>query len=196
MFVLELGKIKMGMLVCFKSSGGYVDKKIVRYQRRIGFKSPACDYTHVGISAGGQYLVSATWPRSKVQNLLVDYQGRIINFLDCKEFEHNEGLRSMVAFWASSKGNLPYGLMGLFGFLLREKFPCFGSNPLASRKAPFCSMLAVWAFRRVGIDPVKGTATSFITPAHLADSQAFNPVECYKIPWRPFLKKRRFARRG
>jgi len=177
---IDLDKIKMGMLVCFKSDGGWVNNRIVNYQKRIGIPSPACYITHVGVSAGGPYMISARLPRSKVDNIFEQYQGRIISFLYWKGDYFRNEKRKNVAFWAATRSNLPYGILGLIGFWIREWIPFWGINPLSTRKAPFCSMLVAWAFRREGFDPTPGVSTGLVTPGHLAASRSFETVNVYR----------------
>lgn len=177
MIQIDLDKIKMGMILSFRSDGGWSNNQTVRYQRKLGFGPPACYQTHVGMSLGGPYMISARLPKSGVDNILEEYQGRQITFLYWRGEKFRDRGRYKVATWAASRANLPYGWPGLLGFWVRESFPFWGVNPLASRKAPFCSLLGAWALRREGIDPWPGTATDLITPAHFLACPGFETID-------------------
>lgn len=176
---LNLGKIKIGMVVCWESSDSWINRRIVEYQEKIGFSPPASLITHCAISIGGKYITEATWPKSKVGNIIEDYSGRKVYFLYHKSDQFRQKLRYKVALWSATKLNLNYGLLGLIGFRVRLLIPIFGGNPLYSKNYPFCSNLVVWAFRKEGYDICPQVATDLVTPAHIFSSPMFESVNVW-----------------
>jgi hypothetical protein len=166
----------MGLLVCFFSDGGFINNRIVKYQKLAGFTSPSCDITHVGILGPWPYVVGARFPFSEAVNILDAYQGRQYDVLRWKGTGVNDPLLNQVAFWGASKCNLPYGWPGLLGFYIKTALPFIGKNPLSWKKAPFCSQFCGFAFRRVGLDPCPGVPNGDLTPAHLRASDSFIKV--------------------
>lgn len=172
-----LEKLKAGMVVCFESDGGFIDRRIVAYQKKVGFDVAPSLQTHIGIAMGGPYIVEATYPRSRAANILTEYQGRKMTFLYLRGQRFRELKRKNVVIWAATRCNLKYGWPALLGFYLVNLVPLWGSNPLSSKRTPFCSHLAAWAFRRVGFDPFPGISTDLITPAHFYSSTNFEKLK-------------------
>ena len=173
----DLDKVKTGMIVAFESDGGFVNRRIESYQRAIGFDVVASKITHVAVSMGGQYIIEATFPKSKTSNLFVDHQGRKLHFLFFDDEAFRAEQRKNMTIWAATRCNLDYGWPALFGFYLTTILPIWKSNPLSSKRAPFCSYLVAWAMRRIGYDPWEGTASNLITPAHIFSSELFPEID-------------------
>jgi len=173
----DLDKVKTGMIVAFESDGGFVNRRIESYQRAIGFDVVASKITHVAVSMGGQYIIEATFPKSKTSNLFIDHQGRKLHFLFYDDERFRLDNRKNMTIWAATRCNLDYGWLALFGFYLSTLFPIWKSNPLSSKRNPFCSYLVAWAFRRIGYDPWPGTASNLITPAHIFSSELFPEID-------------------
>jgi len=169
----DLDKVKTGMVVAFESSGGFIDRRIESYQRAIGFDVEAAKITHVAVSMGGQYIIEATFPKSKTSNIFVDHQGRKLHFLYYDDEIFRDEQRKNVTIWAATRCNLDYGWPALLGFYLHSILPIWKSNPLSFHRAPFCSYLVAWAMRRLGFDPWPGVASNLITPAHIFASKMF-----------------------
>lgn len=163
----------IGRLICFYNDGSFLGNRIVEYQRMAGFSSPAADITHVGILGPWPYVVGARFPFSEAVNIHETYQGRRYDILKWKGSVSNDPRLCEVAFWGATKCNLPYGLVGLFGFLLKSALPFVGKNPLAWKDAPFCSQYCGFAYRRAGLDPCPGVSNGDLTPAHLRASDLF-----------------------
>lgn len=172
----DLDKIKMGMLVAFESNGSFFSKRVEGYQEYLGFDVEDSIITHVGISMGGPYVIEAKQPKSTTSDILQDHQGRKLRFLYYRGDDFREGKRKNVAAWAASMCNMGYGWKCLPGYYANTILPIWGSNPLGIHVNPVCGYLAIWAFRRMGIDPCPGVATSMITPAHMSASPSFE--EC------------------
>jgi len=179
---VDMDKVKMGMIVCFESSGSFIDRRIEGWQRFCGFDVEAAKITHVAVSMGGPYIIEATFPHSKTSDLLVDHQGRRLHFLYYRGQEFRDSKRKNMALWAATRCNLDYGWPALLGFYLRSIIPIWKSNPLGSKSSPFCSYLVGWAFRRIGIDPWPGLASDLITPAHIFASDMFENYDVRAIP--------------
>lgn len=177
---LDLDKVKMGMVVCFKSDGSFISNRIEAYQKYIGFDVESSKIVHVAVSMGGPFIIEATWPRSRTSNLLEDHQGREYEFLYLRDPEFRLCKRKNVTVWAASRCNLDYGWRALLGFYLQAVLPIFGSNPLHVKRNPFCSYLVAWAFRRVGYDLWPGTSTDMITPAAICSISEFEKMDCTK----------------
>jgi len=165
--------IPMGAILCFYNDGSFIGGRIVEYQERSGFLPPASDIIHIAVSAGGVYAVGATFPRSKTVNILETYQGRRYDVLVWKGLDYLEKYGPRVAFWAATQSNLPFGILGLIGFYVRTILPFVGTNPLDSKRTPFCSQLAGFALRREGIDPWPGVLNGDLTPAHFRANGGF-----------------------
>lgn len=163
----------MGAILCFYNDGSFIGDRIVEYQEKIGFSSPASDVIHIAVSAGGVYAVGATFPRSKTVNILETYQGRRYDVLVWKGLDYLARYGPRVAFWAATQSNLPFGIFGLIGFYVKMILPFVGANPLDSKRTPFCSQLAGFALRREGIDPWPGVLNGDLTPAHFRASKGF-----------------------
>lgn len=177
--MIDYNKVKMGMVLSFRSTGGFIDRRIVGYQRDVGFAPEAASQTHIAVSMGGPYIVEATWPRSKYSDLRVDHQGREITFLYLNNEQFRENCRYKYVVWCATKLNLPYGWKSLFGFYWRLLVPFSWSNPFEAGKTPFCSFLAAWGLRRTGFDPWPGVATDMITPAHFLGCEKFAVIDVF-----------------
>lgn len=178
----DLDKVKTGMIVAFESDGGFVNRRIEAYQRAVGFSARASKITHVAVSMGGQYIIEATFPKSRTANLFVDHQGRNIHFLYYDDEQFRLEHRKNMTIWAATRCNLDYGWPALFGFYLHSLVPLWSKNPLSSSRAPFCSYLVAWALRRMGYDPWQGVASNLITPAHIFESEFFEKVDVSRSP--------------
>lgn len=175
--MIDIDRVKPGMVVSFESNGSFVNKRIVSYQRSIGFDVPACKQTHVAISMGGAVVIEGTYPRSRVGHLFKDYQGRVLTFLDLNNSAFQAGERSKVAMWAATWCNLNYGWPSLLGFYLHSVLPLWGKNVLSNSRTPVCSHLVAFAFRRVGFDVFPGVSSDLVTPAHFYASPLFSRVD-------------------
>lgn len=174
----DLNEIKMGMVLAFESDGGFINKRIEEYQLWSGFDVESSKITHVGISMGGPYLIEATFPQSRTANILESYQGRKIHFLYLKDREFRRDRRKNVTVWGATRCNLDYGWPALLGFYIKSLIPIFKSNPLGISRAPFCSYLVAWAFRRCDYDLWPGVASDLITPAHIFANKLFEEIDC------------------
>lgn len=174
MEVIDYNKVKMGMVLSFESTGGFIDKRIVGYQRDIGFVSPAVDQVHIAISMGGPYVIEATWPRSRHSDLRIDHQGRKIRFLFLNNEQFRANCRYKFVVWCATKLNLPYGWPSLLGFYWRLLVPFSWSNPFKAGKTPFCSYLGAWGLRRTGFDLWPGLSTDMVAPAHFLGCGKFS----------------------
>lgn len=174
--MLDFFQDTMGLLICFYNDHSFIGNRIVEYQRRAGFTSPAVDITHVGILGPWPYVVGARFPFSEAVNILEEYQGRRYDVLRWKGTGANDPRLNRVAFWGATKCNLPYGWPGLIGFYIKTALPFIGKNPLAWKSAPFCSQSCGFAFRREGLDPCPGVENGDLTPAHLRASDKYDKI--------------------
>jgi len=170
-------RVKIGMVVAFENDGSFVGNRIVAYQEWLGFKPPASNITHVAISMGGDYLVDATFPKSKVSRISQDYQGRKAEYLYLRDDSFRDRLRYKFTLWGATQINLDYGWMALLGFYINAIIPILGDNILHSKRDPFCSYLVAWAFRRVGYDLWPGTASELVTPAHIRANKDLEVID-------------------
>lgn len=170
---LDLDEIKAGMVAVFETSGSFINNRIVKWQEHIGFDPPASNQTHCSICMGGPWLIDGTFPRTKVSNLLEDYQGRKVTILVLEDWISREEKMCRFSLWGAKHMNLDYGWKSLIGFYASSLIPIFGGNPFHAKREPFCSYLIGWAIRRVGCDPWPGVPTALLTPAHIYDAPGF-----------------------
>lgn len=166
-----------GDVVLFRSADGFFNRRIVGYQELIGFGYPASIQVHVGIMFDGDLVMGATTPKSSLKSIKDNYQGRIKTYLRPKEVYLKAECRNKPLKWALSRSNLNYGWLSLLGFYIALATPVCAGNPLSNHNAPYCSMLIAWAFRKTGVDPFPGVATSLVTPAHFFESEFFEIIQ-------------------
>ncbi len=176
--IYDLDKVKNGMIGLVSGDGSFATKMIERIQLKEGYAPEHAKWTHVFISGGGPDEVSATFPRS-IRRTLDAYEGREIKFLFHKNSFFRAALRYKFSFFCASECNKPYPVQALFWWFLPNWMRGL-SNSLSLKWAKFCSYLADWGFKKVGMDLWPEDHESITMPARFSASGDFEAVDCLK----------------
>ena len=171
---LDFNNIKAGHFIQFKSSGGFFQNRVVKEQLQEGFTPYQSEFTHIGVSTGGTYMIDASFPRVREVDIRKKYAGRYIRVVSYQNYTGND--RFHVAIFAATLNNLKYGWSPLSFWMLKDYFP-LDKNFLVKYsekfgvkypKAPFCSLLSGHAlFRQVpDAQQVLNKKKEELMPAH------------------------------
>ena len=135
---LPLNDFKMGYFILVKGRG-WLARRITAHQLSLGYSRYQAQFTHVGVSGGGQYIVEVSYPKVRVVDIRERFKGQeilLVKYIG-KDYDIK---RYKVAFWAASHCNMRYDWLGILKFKLKIIWHW--------RDRDFCSENAAWALRK------------------------------------------------
>ena len=165
----DLNIPKMGYFILFKHQGGLFGNIIVRKQLQVGFTKEHAQFSHIGVSGGGQWLVNVVPPKTKISDITKEYKGRFIRIVKYKGDNYMEKKRYKIAFWAATNCNLGYDWFGVLSFM-------FKSLINQHKRLFFCSENAAYALQKEYPEAFKGKSPDKIYPADFCNPKYFETV--------------------
>lgn len=115
---LDFNTPKMGYFILVRGDNSFFSRMIKKEQLNRGFTPEQAQYTHVGVSGGGPWIVDVKPPKTKVNNLGETYYNRYIRIVKLKYADYEAHKRFKIAFWAATLCNLRYDWLGVLKFKL------------------------------------------------------------------------------
>ena len=168
----NLDILKIGYFIVYKGNSKLFWRLVKVEQEKEGFSKEDSEYTHVEISGGGFWAISARWPRSSLINILKDHKGQYIKVVKYRSTNYDIK-RYKVGWFGATRCNLPYSLLSVLWFKIND-FIFKTRNIFATKKAPFCSFLCAWALKQVYKDCF--SRPEEIMPAHFLNKDKFELV--------------------
>lgn len=172
-FKLEL--FRMGYIIQYKNSGGFIGNSIEKEQKRRGFNDRDASFTHVEISGGDQHSINIRPPKAIPIEITKAHAGRFIRLIKYKEYndDPHERLRIKVAYFSAQLCHRGYDWLGVIKFLIpfiyHKKFLFF------------CSEGVAWALKKVYPLALIGIPSYETMPAD------FSKKEEFEIVWEGYI---------
>ena len=171
----SLDYFKMGYIILYKRTPGFIGNQIYREQVRRGFDKEDAEYVHVEISGAGKYAVRINPPKAMIINLLNYYKGRYVRVYTYIEYDlYKDKTKEAVAYFSATMCNRKYDIKGVLRFI----FPFIKQNT----KKPFCSEGCAWAIQKVFPKALHFKKPHNCMPADFTDPDQFTKVWEGQIP--------------
>jgi hypothetical protein len=110
---------RMGYILCYKNTGSWITKQIVKAQFKKGFTKREAEVSHVEISGGGPDSIEIAPPRSKLIKINKKHKGRYLYILRPTIEDYDYHGRYKVAYFSATQNNTGYDIPGVLKFIAK-----------------------------------------------------------------------------